>query len=296
MVDGGPTTNPSTAEVLAAIRATGAGRVVLLPNDPNVHAVAAAAAEEARATGIRVGVVPTRSPVQALAAIAVRDPRRRFDDDVIAMAEAAGACRYAEVTVATREALTVAGRCQPGDVLALVEGEVNLIGADLRGDLRPPCSTGCSAGGGELVTLVLGRGRAGRAGRAADRAPGAGAGRSSRCRSTTAASRTTRCWWASNDHTGHTAGQGGRRRAKTGQGARRGASACTPSATCSTTSRAGTTSAASSPTSPAWCVGEEVTDRGPGAARARPAHDAQPRRVRSLEVDGRRRLRRARCS
>ena len=50
--------------------------------------------------------------------------RRRFDDDVIAMAEAAGACRYAEVTIASREALTVAGRCQPGDVLALVEGEV----------------------------------------------------------------------------------------------------------------------------------------------------------------------------
>ena len=42
-------------------------------------------------------MVPTRSPVQALAALAVRDPGRRFDDDVIAMAEAAGACRYAEV-------------------------------------------------------------------------------------------------------------------------------------------------------------------------------------------------------
>ena len=45
----------------------------------------------------RSAVVPIRSPVQALAALAVRDPARRFDDDVIAMAEAAGACRYAEV-------------------------------------------------------------------------------------------------------------------------------------------------------------------------------------------------------
>src|SRR6185503_10452879 len=104
----------------------------LLPNDGNVHAVAAAAAEEARASGVQVGVIPTRSPVQALAAMAVRDASRRFHDDVIAMAEAAGACRWAEVTVATREALTVAGRCQPGDVLALVEGEVNVIDTDLR--------------------------------------------------------------------------------------------------------------------------------------------------------------------
>jgi DAK2 domain fusion protein YloV len=155
VVDGGPTHNPSTMQVLDAIRATGAGQVALLPNDGNVHAVAAAAAEEARATGIEVGVIPTRSPVQALAAIAVRDAARRFHDDVIAMAEAAGACRYAEVTRATKEALTVAGRCQPGDVLALVEGEVNLIDHDLRG----ACATLLDrmlGGGGELVTLILG--------------------------------------------------------------------------------------------------------------------------------------------
>src|SRR6185503_6680145 len=109
----------------------------LLPNDGNVHAVAAAAAEEARASGVQVGVIPTRSPVQAMAAIAVRDPGRRFHDDVIAMAEAAGACRWAEVTVATREALTMAGRCQPGDILGLIEGEVNLI----RNDLDQACRT-----------------------------------------------------------------------------------------------------------------------------------------------------------
>jgi fatty acid kinase len=155
VVDGGPSNNPSMAQVLAAIRSTRAGRVVLLPNDSNVAAVAAAAAEEARAAGIRVGVVPTRSPVQALAAIAVRDPSRRFHDEVIAMAEAAGACRYAEVTIATREALTVAGRCQAGDVLALIEGEVNLIGQDL----PETCVTLLDrmlAGGGELVTLIVG--------------------------------------------------------------------------------------------------------------------------------------------
>jgi DAK2 domain fusion protein YloV len=146
---------PSTDEVLAAIDATGAGRVVVMPNDPNVVAVARAAAHEARAAGIRAGVVPTRSPVQALAALAVRDAGRRFEDDVIAMAEAAGACRSAEVTFASREALTVAGRCQPGDVLALIEGEVNLIGRDLLHTCRQLLDR-LLAGGGELVTLVAG--------------------------------------------------------------------------------------------------------------------------------------------
>ncbi|MFB9234263.1 DAK2 domain-containing protein [Plantactinospora siamensis] len=149
--------NPSIGELLAAIESTGAPRVVVLPNDPNARSVADAAAVEAHKHGVRVSVVPTRSPVQALAALAVRDPARRFDDDVIAMAESAGACRYGEVCHASREALTVAGRCRPGDVLGLVEGEVNLIGADLTQTCRALLDR-MLGGGGELVTLLFGAG------------------------------------------------------------------------------------------------------------------------------------------
>uniref|UniRef100_UPI0035A12422 DAK2 domain-containing protein n=1 Tax=Actinoplanes aureus TaxID=2792083 RepID=UPI0035A12422 len=147
--------NPSTAELLAAINATGADCVVLLPNDANTHAVASSAAREAIAAGVKVSVVPTRSPVQALAALAVRDTQRPFADDVIAMAEAAGACRYGEVCTAQRDALTVAGPCRQGDLLGLVDGEVHVIGADLA-DVSRRLLDRMLGGGGELVTLVLG--------------------------------------------------------------------------------------------------------------------------------------------
>lgn len=150
-----PGPSPSTGEILAAIRRTGVQRIVVLPNVASTLAIAATAAAEARAEGVHAAVVPTRSPVQALAALAVRDAGRRFEDDIIAMAEAAGACRYAEVTHASREALTVAGRCQPGDVLALVEGEVNMIGKDLLDTCRDLLDR-LLAGGGELVTLITG--------------------------------------------------------------------------------------------------------------------------------------------
>jgi hypothetical protein len=155
VVDGGPTRNPSTAEVLAAIRRTGSSRVVVLPNDTNVQAVSDAAAHEAQRVAVTARVVHTRSPVQGLAALAVKDDSRPFDDEVIAMAEAAAACRFAELTVATREALTMAGRCQAGDVLALVEGDVVLIGATLLDCARDLLDRMLSAGG-ELVTLVVG--------------------------------------------------------------------------------------------------------------------------------------------
>ncbi|WP_344082197.1 DAK2 domain-containing protein [Luedemannella helvata] len=146
---------PTTADLLTAIRATGRRQVVVLPDDPDARAAAAAAADTVRVEGVQVGVVPTRSPVQALAALAVRDASRRFGDDIIAMAEAAGACRYAEISVAESDALTVAGRATAGDHIALVDGEVNVIGREL----TEVCVTALDrmlSGGGELVTLVTG--------------------------------------------------------------------------------------------------------------------------------------------
>jgi uncharacterized protein len=131
VVDGGPGRSPSTAEVLAAMVATGARNIVLLPNASQVTGVAEQAADAARAEGIRATVVPTRSPVQGLAAVAVHDAARRFDDDVVAMAEAAAATRFAEVTIAQRQALTSVGMCQEGDILGLIDGEVVEIGHGL---------------------------------------------------------------------------------------------------------------------------------------------------------------------
>jgi hypothetical protein len=142
-------------DILAEIIASTARDVVVLPNDASLAATAARAAGRARDLAREVGVVPTRSPVQGLAALAVADPERRFGDDVIAMAEAAAATRWAEVTVAEQEALTSAGRCQPGDVLGSAEGDVVVIGADQAAVACDLLDRLLSAGG-EMATLVVG--------------------------------------------------------------------------------------------------------------------------------------------
>ena len=127
----------------------------MLPSDKDTRAVAEAAAEQARAAGVRVSVIPTRSIVQTLAAVAVHDPSARFDDAVVAMTRAAGATRYAAVTVASRDALTTVGPCRVGDVLGLVDGDIVIVGDDVSSVARAILS-GMLAIGGELVTLVLG--------------------------------------------------------------------------------------------------------------------------------------------
>ncbi|MEO6205226.1 MAG: DAK2 domain-containing protein, partial [Mycobacteriales bacterium] len=157
VITGGPTANPSTAELLDAVRAAGAHEVVLLPNDGNALGVATAAAEAARLEGFDVAVVRTRSSVQGLAALAVCDPTRGFADDVAAMAEAAGSTRWAEVTTAVRESMTMVGVCRPGDVLGLIEGDVVLLGSEVE-DVTRQLAERMLNGGGELVTIVTGKG------------------------------------------------------------------------------------------------------------------------------------------
>lgn len=146
---------PSSGELAAALRSAHTREVVLLPNDDGLWHAAAAAAEQARMDGVRVSVIPTRSPVQGIAALAVHAPERRFDEDVVAMTSAAGATRFGEVAVAERQSWTMAGICQSGDVLGLVDGDVAVIGRDVAEVAADVLARMLSAGG-ELVTLVLG--------------------------------------------------------------------------------------------------------------------------------------------
>jgi len=146
---------PASGELVDAVRRAHAREVVLLPNDADLRHTAAAAAEQARAEGIRVALIPTRSAVQGIAALAVHEPDRRFDEDVVTMTSAAGATRYAEVVVAERQSWTMAGICQAGDVLGLIDGDVAVIGADVTVTAETVLDRMLAAGG-ELVTLVLG--------------------------------------------------------------------------------------------------------------------------------------------
>jgi uncharacterized protein len=155
VVPSGPGRRCSTGEVLEAIRRTGAGECVVLPNDGDAVAVAEAAARAARDEGVRVAVVPTRVQVQGLAALAVHEPGRSFEDDVVQMTNAAGHTRHGGVTVAARDAMTMAGPCRAGDALGVVEGDFAVVGTDLT-QVTLEVVDRLVGGGGEMVTLVSG--------------------------------------------------------------------------------------------------------------------------------------------
>jgi DAK2 domain fusion protein YloV len=147
---------PSTGQLLEAITASGAAEVVVLPNDRDSIAVAEAAAQAAREeSDLRVAVIPTSAQVQGLAALAVHEPGRTFEEDLLHMTAAARHARSGAVTVAVRQAMTTGGPCDPGDVLGAVEGDFVIVGADLFA-VATEVLERLLGGGGELVTVVVG--------------------------------------------------------------------------------------------------------------------------------------------
>jgi DAK2 domain fusion protein YloV len=146
---------PDADDLAAALAGTRARHVVLLPGDPDLTGDAERAASAARRSGQEVVVIPTSSVLQGLSALAVHDAARRPGDDVVAMAEAAAGTRTAGLLVAEAEALTWVGRCSPGDVLGISDGEVVLIAPDLSVGALWLAHRMLTAGG-ELVTALLG--------------------------------------------------------------------------------------------------------------------------------------------
>lgn len=151
-----PRGRPSTRDFVRAVTACGAREAILLPSDADSTPVAKAAAEFLRDDDIRVAVVPSRAIVQSLAAVAVHDAASSFDDDVVTMARASSATRYGGVTVASKEAITSAGRCQVGDVLGLMDGDIVEIGEAVT-DVAVRVIERMSSSTSELVTLVTGQ-------------------------------------------------------------------------------------------------------------------------------------------
>jgi uncharacterized protein len=147
---------PVTRQLVAAILGCGAAEVIVLPNDHASLRVAEAAARTAEQdAGIRVAVIPSVAQVQGLAALAVHEPSAPFDRDVLEMTATARHARHGAVTIADRRALTLAGPCEPGDVLGVIDGDFVRVGDDVQ-QVALDVLSRLVGGGGEMVTLVSG--------------------------------------------------------------------------------------------------------------------------------------------
>jgi DAK2 domain fusion protein YloV len=123
VVPGGPTMNPSTADIVAAVDACATEDVVVLPNDKNIILAAQ------QAVGLcekRVHVLPSRSIPQGVAAIVAINLDDGVEENVQAMEEAIGAVRTVEVTKAVRTTSVGGVKVEEGQSIAIVDDELKL--------------------------------------------------------------------------------------------------------------------------------------------------------------------------
>ncbi len=116
LVPGGQSMNPSTADLVAAVEATGSTEVVLLPNNSNIVPVANQVNDLVTQ---EVTVAATNSIVEGFAALLAYDPNATAAHNATVMSEAARQVVAGEVTRAVRDTTTDAGPVKRGDWIGL---------------------------------------------------------------------------------------------------------------------------------------------------------------------------------
>jgi dihydroxyacetone kinase-like predicted kinase len=154
IVAGGQSMNPSTAQLLEAVEASGASEVVVLPNNKNIIPVA----EQVDAlTDATVRVVPTRGIAEGFAALLAYDPDAPASDNAKEMAAAAEAVVAGEVTRAVRESSCDVGPIAAGDWLGIARQGIVAVESSLAGAVTGLMDR-LVGPDHEMVTLIEGEG------------------------------------------------------------------------------------------------------------------------------------------
>ncbi len=154
-IDGGPTLNPSTYDLLAGIHEVPAEEVVVLTNSANVIMAAERAAE---LSDKQVHVAPTTSQQAGLVAAVALASERSVEENARAVSEALARVRTGAVAPAARD--DTQGRFTRGEAVGFVEEQVLAWGeprATLRAVLDALEHGANGLGAPELISVLAGQ-------------------------------------------------------------------------------------------------------------------------------------------
>lgn len=124
VVSGGQSMNPSTEDILAAVMATPAKKVFVLPNNKNI--IMAAKQTVDMVEDREVIIVPTRTIPQGMSALLVFDPDSDAETNVENMMQAAKNVSTGQVTFAARDSEFGSKKIKEGDIIGLDNGKLTV--------------------------------------------------------------------------------------------------------------------------------------------------------------------------
>ena len=155
VVLGGQTMNPSTADILDAVNRCNADAVIVLPDNGNIRMAAEAAV--AACEDCKAAVVPTRTVLQAFAAMFVADPEADLDTNVEEMTDALADIRDGEVTTAVRDSKAADGSpIKAGDVMGIENDAITVVGSSVKDVTLQVVARMQEAEEGDTLTILAG--------------------------------------------------------------------------------------------------------------------------------------------
>jgi dihydroxyacetone kinase-like predicted kinase len=125
IVPGGQSMNPSTEDLLNAVRLAHAEEIILLPNNKNIIPAAeqlTAVADE------KVAILPTKNMLQGIAAMTIFDGAKSAEDNMKYLSASYHNVTSIEVTYAVRDTVVNGLEIKKDDILALTDGVITQKG------------------------------------------------------------------------------------------------------------------------------------------------------------------------
>lgn len=129
VIEGGQTMNPSTEDIVKAIKEIDAERVLILPNNKNIVMAAEQAAELLE--DVEAAVVPTKTIPQGMAAILAFNPEASIEENKNGMTEAFAYVKTGQVTFAVRDTTIDGVEIRKDEYMALANGKILLSIPDM---------------------------------------------------------------------------------------------------------------------------------------------------------------------
>lgn len=130
IVRGGQTSNPSTEDIAAAIMATPAKNVFVLPNNKNI--IMAAEQATKLINDRKVIVMQSRTVPQGISAMIAFDPSADINENSINMTAALDNVGTGSVTFAVRDSEFDDKKIKKGDILAMENGKLAIVERDVK--------------------------------------------------------------------------------------------------------------------------------------------------------------------
>ena len=153
VIEGGQTMNPSTEDIVKAIQAVGAEKVLILPNNKNIIMAAEQAAEVLE---IEAAVVPTKSVPEGLAAILAFNPEATVEKNAEVMYQASSSIKTGQVTYAVRDTSIDGVTIHKDDFMGIAQGKITSSNPSLE-DVTKNLIASMIDEEDEIVTIIYGQ-------------------------------------------------------------------------------------------------------------------------------------------